>query len=338
MSLAPQGVELFTIVRSPLMTLPSLASIQAAAELVHRAMPPTPQIRWPLLCARVGAETWVKHENHSPVGAFKVRGGLVYMDSLRRRQPNVTGVIAATRGNHGQSVAFAASRTGLRSLIVVPYGNSPEKNAAMRALGAELIEYGQDFQEAYEHSAKLAEAEQLHLVRSFDSTLIAGVASYALELFGAVGDLDAVYVPIGMGSGICGVVAARNALGLRTEVVGVVAARASAYAQSFAAGRPIAAEVGQTIADGMACRVPDPAAIEIILGGVNRIVTVEEDEIRSSMRHLFSDTHNVAEGAGAAALAALLQEREHMQGRRVAVILSGGNVDSEVFARTLAGN
>jgi len=320
------------------MTLPSLASIQSAAELVHRVMLPTPQIRWPLLCARVGAETWVKHENHTPVGAFKLRGGLVYMDSLRRREPNLTGVIAATRGNHGQSVAFAASRVGLRLVIVVPHGNSREKNAATRALGATLIEHGADFQEAYEHSAKLAEAGKLHLVRSFDGTLVAGVASYALELFEAVADLDAVYVPIGMGSGICGVVAARNALGLRTEVIGVVAARAAAYAQSFAAGHAVAADVGQTIADGMACRVPDPAAIEIILGGVSRVATVEEVEIRSAMRHLFSDTHNVAEGAGAAALAGLLQERERMQGRRVAVILSGGNVDTGEFAQTLAGS
>jgi threonine dehydratase len=320
------------------MILPSLAMLRAAAEFVHGVIPPTPQIRWPLLCARVGAETWVKHENHTPVGAFKVRGGLVYMDSLRQREPNVTGVVAATRGNHGQSVAFAASRMGLRSVIVVPYGNSREKNAAMRALGAELIEYGGDFQEAYEHSAKLAEAEKLHLVRSFDGTLVAGVASYALELFGAVADLDAVYVPIGLGSGICGTVAARNALGLRTEVIGVVSARATAYAQSFAAGYPIAADAGQTIADGIACRVPDPEALEIIFGGVSRVATVEEDEIRSAMRHLFSDTHNAAEGAGAAALAALLQERDRMQGRRVAVILSGGNVDTEVFAETLASS
>jgi threonine dehydratase len=320
------------------MTLPSLASIQTAAEFVHRVMSPTPQIRWPLLCARVGAETWVKHENHSPVGAFKVRGGLVYMDSLRRREPNVTGVITATCGNHGQSVAFAASRVGLRSVIVVPHGNSREKNTAMRTLGATLIEYGADFQEAYEHSAELAEAQRLHLVRSFDSTLLAGVASYALELFDAVADLDAVYVPSGLGSGICGVVAARNALGLRTEVIGVVAAQAAAYALSFAAGHPIAADVGQTIADGMACSVPDRAAIEIILGGVSRIATVEETEIRSAMRYLFTDTHNVAEGAGAAALAALLQERARMQGRRVAVVLSGGNVDADVFAQTLAGS
>jgi threonine dehydratase len=272
------------------------------------------------------------------VGAFKVRGGLVYMDALRRREPHVTGVIAATRGNHGQSVALAAGRMGLRSVIVVPRGNSREKNAAMRALGAELVEYGGDFQEAYEHSAQLAQAEKLHLVRSFDGTLIAGVASYALELFAAVADLDAVYVPVGMGSGICGMVAARNALGLGTEIVGVVAAQAPAYARSFAAGRPVAADVEPTIADGMACRVPDPEAIEIILGGVSRIATVEEAEIRNAMRHLFSDTHNVAEGAGAAALAALLQERDRMRGRRVAVILSGGNVDTEVFAQTLASN
>jgi threonine dehydratase len=299
-------------------------------------MPPTPQILWPLLSARTGAETWVKHENHTPVGAFKLRGGLVYMDSLHRREPNVTAVIAATRGNHGQSVAFAASRLGLRSVIVVPHGNSREKNAAMRALGVELIEYGADFQESYEYSVKLAEAEGLHLVRSFNSDLVAGVASYALELFDAVADLDAVYVPVGLGSGICGTVAARNALGLRTEVIGVVAAQAAAYAKSFAAGRPISVDAGQTIADGMACRVPDPAALEIMLGCVSRIVTVEEDEIRSAMRCLFSDTHNVAEGAGAAALAALLQERDRMKGRRVAVILSGGNVDSAEFAATLA--
>ena len=318
------------------MTLPSLASMQAAAELVHRVMLPTPQIRWPLLCARVGVETWVKHENHSPVGAFKVRGGLVYMDSLRRREPKVTGVIAATRGNHGQSVAFAASRMGLRSVIVVPYGNSREKNAAMRALGAELVEHGNDFQEAYEYAAAMAQAQGLHFVRSFDSALLCGVASYALELFEAVPALDAVYVPIGMGSGICGAIAARNALGLKTEIVGVVAAGAPAYALSFAAGRPIATETAETIADGMACRTPDPEAVRIILEGASRIVTVTDGEIRAAMRHLFSDTHNVAEGAGAAGLAALLQERSRMEGRRVALILSGGNVDREVFAQTLA--
>ena len=318
------------------MILPSLGSLEAAADLVHCVIPPTPQIRWPLLSARTGAEVWVKHENHLPVGAFKVRGGLIYMDELRRREPQVAGVIAATRGNHGQSVAFAASRAGLRSLIVVPHGNSPEKNAAMRALGAELIEHGQDFQDAHEYAVQLAGERRLHMVRSFDETLLRGVASCALELFRSVPALDTVYVPIGMGSGICAAIAAREALGLRTEIVGVVAARAPAYALSFAAGQPIAAGVGDTIADGVACRIPDPAAVGIIRKGAARVVTVEEEEIEAAMRHLFSDTHNVAEGAGATPLAALLQEKDRIRGRRVALILTGGNVDRDVFARVLA--
>jgi threonine dehydratase len=279
---------------------------------------------------------WVKHENHTPVGAFKVRGGLVYMQELRQREPHVTGVVAATRGNHGQSVVFATSRAGLRSVIVVPHGNSREKNAAMRALGAELVEHGHDFQAAYEYAVQLAGERGLHLVRSFDDALLRGVASCALELFRAVPGLETVYVPIGLGSGICAAAAVRDALGLRTEIVGVVASRAPAYALSYAAGRPVSSDVGETLADGMACRVPDPAAIEIILKGASRIVTVDEDEIQAAMRHLFSDTHNVAEGAGAAALAALLQEKDRMRGRKVALILTGGNVDREVFARTLA--
>ena len=319
------------------MVLPDLKMLEAAAQLVHRVIPPTPQICWPLVCQRAEAEVWVKHENHTVVGAFKVRGGLAYMEALKQREPRIAGVIAATRGNHGQSVAFAAQRAGLRSVIVVPHGNSREKNAAMRALGAELIECGSDFQEAYEHAARLAQAERLHFMPSFDAALVAGVASYALELFSAVANFDAVYVPIGMGSGICGVIAVREALGLRTEVVGVVASGAPAYALSYAAGRPIATESALTIADGIACRVPDPEALEIIGKGASRVATVTDDEIRAAMRHLFSDTHNAAEGAGAAALAALLKERDRMRGRRVALILSGGNVDREVFAETLNG-
>jgi threonine dehydratase len=319
------------------MVLPDLKTLEAAAQLVHRVIPPTPQICWPLVCQRAEAEVWVKHENHTVAGAFKVRGGLVYMEALKQREPWVAGVITATRGNHGQSVAFAAKRAGLRSVIVVPHGNSREKNAAMRALGAELIECGSDFQEAYEHAARLAQAERLHFVPSFDAALVAGVASYALELFSAVANFDAVYVPIGMGSGICGVIAVREALGLRTEVVGVVASGAPAYALSYAAGRPIATESALTIADGIACRVPDPEALEIIGKGASRVATVTDDEIGAAMRHLFSDTHNAAEGAGAAALAALLKERDRMRGRRVALILSGGNVDREVFAETLNG-
>jgi len=318
------------------MFLPDLPALQAAADLVHRAMPPTPQIRWPLLCARVGAEVWAKHENHSPVGAFKIRGGMVYFEELARRDGNVRGVISATRGNHGQSVAFNAARVGMRAVIVVPHGNSTEKNTAMRAQGAELIEYGHDFQAAFEHAAALAARDGLHLVPSFDEALIRGVASYAMELFGAVSDLDAVYVPIGMGSGICGTIAVRDALDLKTEIIGVVSAAAPACALSLAAGRPISAETTPSVADGMACRVPNPSALAAIQAGAARVVTVEEPEIRSSMRHLFTDTHNVAEGAGAAALAALLKERERMRGRRVAVIVSGGNVDAEVFAPVLA--
>ena len=319
---------------------PTLDALDAAAGLVRGVMRPTPQIRWPLLCARTGAEVWVKHENRTPVGSFKLRGGIVYMEELRRERPDIAGVIAATRGNHGQSVAFAATRAGLRTTIVVPHGNSREKNAAMRALGADLIEHGSDFQDAYEHAAHLAahlnKDRRLHFVPSFHHALVRGAASYALELFRAAPDLDAVYVPIGLGSGICGAIAARDALGIKTEVIGVVASAAPAYALSFAAGRPIASPVAQTIADGMACRTPDPEALEIIVKGASRIVTVDEDEIRASMRHFFSDTHNVAEGAGAAALAALLAERSQMSGRRVALILSGGNVDREVFARILA--
>lgn len=298
-------------------------------------MPPTAQIRWPLLCARVEADVWVKHENHSPVGAFKIRGGVVYFEELAQRE-RPAGVIAATRGNHGQSVAFNAARVGMRAVIVVPHGNSPEKNASMRALGAELIEHGHDFQEALEYAATLSAREPLHFVPSFNETLVRGVASCAMELFGAVPSLDALYVPIGMGSGVCGAIAARNALGLSTEIIGVVAASAPAYALSFAAGHPVSAEVAPTIADGMACRVPDPSALAMIEAGVARLVTVDESEIKSAMRHLFTDTHNVAEGAGAAALAALLQERGRMRGRRVAVIQTGGNVDAEAFAKILA--
>jgi len=321
-----------------MVTLPSLDDLESAAEVVHRMLPPTPQICWPLLCARTGAEVWVKHENHTPLGAFKVRGGLVYMEELRQREPDIRGVIAATRGNHGQSIAFAANRAGLRAVIVVPHKNSVEKNAAMRSLGAVLIEHGDDFQEAYEHAAHLSEAEHLHLVRSFDSALVRGVASYALELCRGVADLDAIYVPIGMGSGICGCIAVRDALGLNTEIIGVAAASAPACVRSLAAGRAVSAMVEPTIADGMACRTPDPIALRIISEGASRVVTVEEEEIRAAMRQLFSDTHNAAEGAGAAAFAALVKESGRMRGRRVAVILSGGNVDSETFGRILLEN
>jgi threonine dehydratase len=314
----------------------TLAEIEDAADLVHRTVPPTPLHRWPLLAERCGAEIWVKHENHTPVGAFKLRGGLTYFDRLRRASPELKGVISATRGNHGQSVGLAAKRNGFAATIVVPFGNSREKNAAMRAQGVELIEHGHDFQAAAEHATVLAAERSLHRVPSFHPWLVQGVASYGLELFRANPDLDLVYVPIGLGSGICGTIAARDALGLATRIVGVVAENAPCYALSVAAGRAVSTNSADTLADGMACRVPDAGALEIIRAGAERIVTVSEAAIRAAMRHYFTDTHNVAEGAGAAPLAAALQEREAVRGKRVGLVLSGGNVDRPLFADVLA--
>jgi threonine dehydratase len=313
-----------------------LDTLEAAAALVYRMVPPTPQYCWPLLSRRLGAELWVKHENHTPIGSFKIRGGLVYLDAVRRAQPDIRGVITATTGNHGQSIALAAARLGVDATIVVPYGNSTEKNRAMAGFGARLIEAGHDFQAAFEHATELAEREKRHLVRSYDPLLVRGVASYGLELFHAVPDLDVVYVPIGLGSGISGVIAARDALGLRTEIVGVVAANAPTYALSFAAGAPVSTNSADTMAGGLAVRVPDPEALDIIRRGAARILTVSETEMRRAMRILFSDTHNIAEGAGAAALAAALQDRGRLAGKRVAVIQSGGNIDRTLFAEILA--
>ncbi len=316
----------------------SLADLDAAADTVHEVVPPTPQYAWPLLARRVGAEVWVKHENHTPVGAFKVRGGVVLFDELKADPSARRGVIAATRGNHGQSVAFSAARAGLPAVIVVPHGNSKEKNAAMRALGAEVVEHGDDFQASLERARALAAESGLRFVPSFAPALVRGVASYALELFRGTPPLNRVYVPIGLGSGICGVLAARDALGLTTEVVGVCSAGAPSYALSFAAGRPVETERADTMADGMACRVPVTEALETILRGAARVVTVTDEEVRVAMRALFSDTHNVAEGAGAASLAAALQERTRNAGNRIGLVLSGGNVDRELFAEVLAGN
>lgn len=314
-----------------------LTLLEAAARLVHRSMPATPQYRWPLLNERIGTEVWVKHENHTPLGAFKVRGGITYFDALRKREPNCPGVIAATRGNHGQSIGFAAKAHGLRARIVVPHGNSAEKNAAMRALGVELIEHGEDFQAASEHARYLAEETGFHFVPSFHSDLVKGVASWSLELFRAVADIHTLYVPIGLGSGICGAIAVRDALGLRTNIVGVVAEAAPAYARSFEAGEAVSAPVSDTIADGMACRTPDPQALDLIRQGVARLVTVSEWTIRAAMRLMFAATHNACEGAGAAALAGLMQEDELMRGKRIGVVLTGGNIDSDRFSEILSG-
>jgi threonine dehydratase len=279
---------------------------------------------------------WIKHENHTPIGAFKLRGGLVYLDHLRHAEPDLRGVVAATRGNHGQSVADAAARLGLAATVVVPHGNSREKNRAMGSFGARLVEAGHDFQAALEYAMGLAEREELHLVPSFHPLLVRGVASYGLELFRAVPDLDVVYVPIGLGSGICGVIAAREALGRTADIVGVVAENAPASALSFAAGTPVATASAETFADGLAVRVPDPDALAVIRHGAARIITVAEAAIREAIRILYSDTHNLAEGAGAAALAAALQERRRLSRKRVAVIQSGGNIDRDLFIEVLA--
>ncbi|MCZ6510810.1 MAG: threonine dehydratase [Alphaproteobacteria bacterium] len=318
------------------MELPTKSEIEAAAGTVYAAMPATPQYAWPLLAVRCGTAVWVKHQNHSPIGAFKVRGGLLYMAALRVEHPQSNGVIAATRGNHGQSIAFAARANGLSAVIVVPEGNAAEKNASMRALGAELVIHGHDFQAALEYAVELAAERGLTLVPSFAKNLVAGVATYAIELLTAAPDLDTLYVPIGLGSGISGCIAAREALGLTTKIVGVVAENAPSYALSFTQGKPVATNSADTFADGLACRVPVDDAVAVINRYVDHIVTVSEAEIGAAMRHYFTDTHNVAEGAGAAALAALLKELDQASGHTIGLVLSGGNIDRSVFQNILA--
>jgi threonine dehydratase len=314
----------------------SLSEIENAAGIVYAAMPPTAQYAWPLLAKRTGCEVWVKHENHTPIGAFKVRGGLVYMDRLKRREAGLKGVVSATRGNHGQSIALAAARNSVAATILVPQGNSVEKNAAMRAFGAELIEAGHDFDAAKEAAIRLADARGLTMVPSFHRDLVAGVASYALELFRAAPALDTVYVPIGLGSGLCGVIAARDALGLTTKVVGVVSTGAPAYALSFAARKVVPTNRADTMADGMAVRGPDAEALDLIVKGADRIVQVSDDEVMEAMRAYYTDTHQITEGAGAASLAALMQERDRMKSKKVGLILSGGNIDKALYLRALS--
>ncbi len=315
----------------------SLAEVEAALPVVRTAVPPTPQYAWPQLAALTGAEVFVKHENHTPTGAFKLRGGLVYVDRLKQTHPHAIGIVSATRGNHGQSLACAGGRADLRVAIVVPYGNSVEKNAAMRGFGAELIEHGRDFDEAKERAATLAQERGYEFVPSFHRDLVIGVATYAHEFLGAIADLDTVYVPIGLGSGICGMIGVRDALGLRTRIVGVVAQNANAYARSFAAGHVVPTNAASTFADGMAVRVPDDTALEIIREGAERIVEVSEDEIAEAIRIYFSATHTLTEGAAAAPLAALMKERERMKGRRVGLVVTGQNIDTPVMAKVLAG-
>ena len=311
----------------------TLAELESVLPIVRAAVPPTPQYAWPLLYARVGVEVVVKHENHTPIGAFKVRGGLTYLDRLKREQPDVPGIISATRGNHGQSLAFAASRAGIPATIYVPHGNSVEKNRAMQAFGARLVEHGDDFQAAREEAYREADRVGLHIVPAFHRDLVLGVATYALELLRKAPDLDVLYVPIGQGSGICGCILARDLLGLKTEIVGVQSTEAPAYALSFASGTLVKTNSSDTLADGMATRVPDADALAIIGGGTSRIVQVTDAEIGSAIRAYWTDTHNLAEGAGAAALAAALSEKSKLAGRRVGLILSGGNIDFDLFQR-----
>ena len=315
-----------------------MAELEAALPLVRSVVPATPQHAWPLLARRTGAQVWVKHENHTPIGAFKIRGGVIYLDALKRTGRACPGVVTATRGNHGQSIALAAARAGLACTIFVPHGNSREKNAAMQALGAELIVIGSDFDACRPHAAEFADRHGYHYVPSFHADLVKGVATYALELFSAVEDLDAVYAPIGMGSGICGLISVRDLLGLQTDIIGVVADSAPAIALSFDQGRLVNTIAAATFADGMACRVPAAEPVDIIRRGAARVVRVTEDEIAEAIRAYLTDTHNLAEGAGAAPLAALLKERTSMQGKRIGLILSGGNIDREPFADVLAGN
>jgi threonine dehydratase len=319
------------------MNLPSLADIESAAQVIYRSFPPTPQYRWALLSERLGTDCWVKHENHTPVGAFKIRGGLTYFDQLKQRGELPREVISATRGNHGQSIGWAAREHGVRCTIVVPRGNSVEKNAAMRALGAQLIEHGEDFQESREHAMRLATERGAHMVPSFHKDLLRGVSTYWWEFLRTVPQLDVVYVPIGQGSGACSAVAAKRALGHGARIVGVVSAHATTYADSITAGHVVEAPVSTLLADGMACRVADAEALAVLAPQLDHVVQVTDDEVAAAMRAIFADTHNVAEGAGAAAFAAAMQEKDSLKGQSVGVTLCGGNVDSGQFARVLAG-
>jgi threonine dehydratase len=321
----------------PDMPLFTLDELTLAAASIRGLVPPTPAYAWPLLAGKIGAEVIVKHENHTPTGSFKVRGGLVYVESLLRAEPRPNGLVTATRGNHGQSVALAAARHGLAAVIVVPEGNSTEKNAAMAAFGGELVTAGKDFDESRGFAAETVQKRGYHFVPPFHRDLVKGVATYALELFQSHADLDVVYVPVGMGSGICGLITVRDLLGLKTEIVGVAAEDAQSIALSFAAGHPVPTNAARTFADGLACRDPHPEAFAIIKKGAARIVCVSEDEIAEAIRIYYATTHNLAEGAGAAPLAALLKENNRYAGKRVGLILSGGNIDMPVMAKILRG-
>ena len=315
----------------------TLQDIEAAARVVYQQFQATPQYRWALSSQRLGTDCWIKHENHTPVGAFKIRGGLTYFEALKSRGELPKEVISATRGNHGQSIGWAARAHGVACTIVVPLGNSVEKNAAMRALGLTLIEHGDDFQAAREFAIDLAEQRSAHMVPSFHPDLIRGVATYWWEFFKAVPNMDVAYVPIGMGSGAASAIAAKLALGSSIKIVGVVSSHAVAYADSIAAGRVIEAPATTILADGMACRIPDQAALDVLVPHIDHVVKVTDAEVAQAMRDIYADTHNVAEGAGAASFAAAMQERAALGGKVVGTTLCGGNVDAGVLSKVLAG-
>jgi threonine dehydratase len=319
------------------MPLFTLDELEAASAVVRSFVPQTPAYTWPLLASRTGAEAVVKHENHTPTGSFKARGVLTYIDALRRADRMPKGLVTATRGNHGQSVAIAAAHNGIPAVIVVPEGNSVEKNAAMEALGGELVTAGKDFDESRAIAVAIQHQRGYHFVPSFHREIVKGVATYAHELFTSCADLDVVFAPIGMGSGICGLITVRDLLGLQTEIVGVVAENAPAFALSLEAGRPLQTNAARTFADGLACRDPDPEAFEIIRKGVAYVVRVSEEEIAEAIRIYYTTTHNLAEGAGAAPLAALMKATDRHAGKRAGLILSGGNIDMPVFAQLLRG-
>jgi threonine dehydratase len=324
-------------IKEPHVPLFTLDELEAAATVVRACVPPTPAYAWPLLARRTGIEVVVKHENHTPTGSFKARGALTYVDALRLADRLPKGLVTATRGNHGQSVAIAAAHNGIPAVIVVPEGNSAEKNAAMQALGGELVTAGEDFDESRAIAAEIQYVRGYHFVPSFHRELVKGVATYAREFFASRADLDAVFAPIGMGSGICGLITVRDLLGLKTEIIGVVAENAPAFALSLEAGRPLQSNTARTFADGLACRDPQAEAFEIVKNGAARIVLVSEEEIAEAIRIYYTTTHNLAEGAGAAPLAALLKEKHRYAGKRVGLILSGGNIDMPVFAQILRG-
>jgi threonine dehydratase len=319
-------------------TLPTIDEVRTAAESVYGVMPPTPQYSWPLLCERLGTEVWVKHENQTPTGSFKARTAIIYAEELITREPSTRGLIAATRGNHGQSVALAAKRLGLPAIIVVPHGNSVEKNAAMRGQGAQLIEHGHDYQSSREHAEALARNNGYHFVPPYHRDIVKGVATYWLELFTKVLEIDVVYVPVGMGSGACSAAAVRNGLGLKTKIVGVVSEMAPTYALSFEQRKCVEAPATAKLADGLGCRKSEDESLQLMLQNLDHVLRVSEAEVAECMRIFFTDTHNVVEGAGAASLAGALKEKDSLGGKRVAVVATGANVDHDVFAKVLEGN